>query len=87
MVLDFIYVISELGVKVFWNNETRLTISIPTDISENLTAANISYKFTQILVPAILFRKGACLSQLVSDKRLSFIGRLDLILTLRMIPY
>ncbi len=60
LVLDFIAILKQLGVEILWNNETTLTVSIPPEISEDLASPNISYKFVQILAPAILFRKGSC---------------------------
>jgi UDP-N-acetylglucosamine enolpyruvyl transferase len=60
IVLDFISLLSQLGVELNWNNETTLSVLIPAEVSHDLTRDNIPYKFVQILTPALLFRKGVC---------------------------
>lgn len=60
MVLDFISILQNLGVNIVWDNESSLVIDIPEEISSDLSDSDFSYKFIQILIPAILFRKGEC---------------------------
>jgi UDP-N-acetylglucosamine enolpyruvyl transferase len=72
IVLDFIEIVKQLGVTVFWENETTISVNIPGEISTDLTSPNISYKFAQILIPAILFRKGECYVPLTFRKEAKF---------------
>lgn len=60
LVLDFISVIESLGVQLTWNNESSLTVFVPSEVSTDISSADFSYKFVQLLIPAILFRKGEC---------------------------
>ncbi len=72
MVLDFITILQELGVDIFWENETSISVTIPGEVSNDLSSANISYKFAQILIPAILFRRGECYVPLTFRKEAKF---------------